>query len=56
MPAKSQTQRAYLQRRFGPDWMNRHHFDNKGRLPVRAQQDRPDSGRKRGRQRRRRTR
>jgi hypothetical protein len=33
MPAKSQAQRAYLANKFGPEWMRKHHFDNKGKLP-----------------------
>ena len=33
MPAKSQAQRGYLAHKFGPEWMKKHHFDNKGRLP-----------------------
>ncbi len=34
MPAKSQSQRAYLAMHFGDDWMKEHHFDNKGKLPA----------------------
>lgn len=33
MPARSQSQRAYLNARFGHDWVKRHHFGNKGKLP-----------------------
>jgi hypothetical protein len=33
MPAKSQAQRAYLNRKFGHAWVKRHHFANKGKLP-----------------------
>ena len=33
MPAKSQAERAYLNMRFGHDWVKKHHFDNKGKLP-----------------------
>ena len=33
MPAKSQAQRGYLAEHFGADWMKKHHFDNKGKLP-----------------------
>lgn len=33
MPAKSQAQRAYLNKKFGHDWVKRHGFDNKGKLP-----------------------
>ena len=36
MPAKSQSQRAYLEARFGHDWVVRHHFNNKGKLPKKA--------------------
>jgi hypothetical protein len=35
MPAVSQAQRGYLAHKFGPGWMRRHHFDNKGPLPAR---------------------
>jgi hypothetical protein len=34
MPAKSQAQRAYLAVHFGPGWMKKHHFANKGPLPA----------------------
>jgi len=33
MPARSQAQRAYLNMKFGHDWVKRHHFDNTGKLP-----------------------
>lgn len=33
MPAQSQAQRAYLNSKFGHDWVKKHHFDNKGKLP-----------------------
>lgn len=33
MPARSQAQRGFLAARFGPDWMRKHGFDNKGKLP-----------------------
>lgn len=36
MPAKSQAQRGYLAAKFGPEWMKKHHFDNKGKLPARV--------------------
>jgi len=36
MPAKSQKQRAYLNWKFGEEWVRRHHFDNKGKLPTRV--------------------
>ena len=34
MPAKSQAQRAYLNMKFGHEWVKRHHFDNRGVLPA----------------------
>ncbi len=36
MPSKSQAQRAYLNAKFGHDWVKAHHYDNKGDLPERA--------------------
>ena len=36
MPAKSQAQRGYLAHKFGPEWMKKHHYDNKGKLPYRV--------------------
>jgi hypothetical protein len=33
MPAESQAQRAYLNAKFGHDWVRQHHFDNAGKLP-----------------------
>ena len=33
MPAKSQAQRAYLNMEFGHNWVKKHGFDNKGKLP-----------------------
>lgn len=36
MPAKSQKQRAYLNWKFGHAWVKKHHFDNKGKLPMYA--------------------
>lgn len=36
MPAKSQKQRAFLNWKFGHDWVRAHHFGNKGKLPARA--------------------
>lgn len=33
MPAVSEAQRRYLYMKFGPAWVVRHHFNNKGRLP-----------------------
>ena len=34
MPAKSQAQRAYLNMKFGHDWVKKHGFDNTGPLPA----------------------
>lgn len=34
MPAVSQAQRAYLNRKFGHAWVKAHHFDNPGKLPA----------------------
>lgn len=34
MPAVSQAQRAYLNAKFGHDWVKAHGFDNKGKLPM----------------------
>ena len=34
MPAKSEAQRRYLYAKFGTDWVHRHHFANKGKLPA----------------------
>jgi hypothetical protein len=36
MPAVSQAQRAYLYMKFGPAWVKRHHFNNRGKLPRHA--------------------
>lgn len=36
MPSKSEAQRRYLAATFGIDWMRRHGFDNKGKLPARV--------------------
>jgi hypothetical protein len=36
MPARSQSQRAYLNWRFGHAWVKKHGFDNKGKLPAHA--------------------
>jgi hypothetical protein len=36
MPAESQAQRAYLNMKFGHDWVKQHHFDNTGKLPQRV--------------------
>lgn len=37
MPAVSQAQRGYLAHKFGPEWMKKHHYDNKGKLPAHVQ-------------------
>lgn len=42
MPARSQSQRNYLNWRFGHDWVKRHHFDNKGKLPDKVEKEIPD--------------
>lgn len=34
MPAKSQSQRAYIYATKGKAFAKAHHFDNKGKLPV----------------------
>lgn len=36
MPARSQKQRAYLNAKFGHDWVKAHHFDNRGKLPAKV--------------------
>ena len=36
MPARSQAQRAYLNAKFGHDWVKEHDFDNPGKLPKRS--------------------
>ncbi len=36
MPAVSQAQRELLNARFGHAWVKKHHFDNKGKLPMHA--------------------
>jgi len=36
MPAVSQKQRAYLYATKGAAWVNEHHFNNKGKLPMTA--------------------
>lgn len=33
MPAVSESQRRYLNMKFGHDWVKKHHYDNKGKLP-----------------------
>ena len=34
MPAVSQAQRALIYQKFGKKWAEKHHFDNKGKLPA----------------------
>jgi hypothetical protein len=34
MPAESQAQRSYLYATKGAAWVKAHHFDNKGKLPM----------------------
>ena len=36
MPAVSEAQRRLLFAKFGAAWVRRHHFNNKGRLPMYA--------------------
>jgi len=36
MPARSEAQRRYLNMRFGHDWVKKHGYDNKGKLPKHA--------------------
>lgn len=36
MPARSEAQRRYLNAKFGHDWVKKHDFDNKGKLPKRS--------------------
>lgn len=36
MPARSEAQRRLLFARFGEAWMRKHHFDNAGKLPAHA--------------------
>ncbi len=40
MPARSEAQRRYLNMKFGHEWVKKHHFDNKGKLPQRVKQKR----------------
>lgn len=40
MPAKSEKQRRFLNAKFGHAWVKRHHFGNKGKLPMRARKRR----------------
>lgn len=41
MPARSQAQRAFLNARFGHDWVKEHHFDNEGKLPEHVEKEIP---------------
>jgi hypothetical protein len=41
MPAKSQAQRALLNTKFGHEWVKKHHFDNKGKLPAHVAKKKP---------------
>jgi hypothetical protein len=34
MPVRSEAQRRYLNMKFGHAWVKRHHFDQKGKLPL----------------------
>jgi len=36
MPAKSEAQRRLLNAKFGHQWVKRHGFDNRGKLPARV--------------------
>lgn len=38
MPAVSEEQRRFLYATKGAAWVKRHHFDNKGKLPLRKRQ------------------
>lgn len=44
MPAKSEKQRRLLEWKFGNDWVKKHHFNNKGKLPERVKKKRKGSG------------
>jgi hypothetical protein len=46
MPAVSQAQRGYLAHKFGPEWMKKHHFDNKGKLPAHKRKAMEDKAKK----------
>lgn len=41
MPAVSQAQRGYLASHFGSEWLHKHHFDNKGKLPAHKHKKKP---------------
>ncbi len=49
MPAKSQKQRALLNKKFGHAWVKEHHFDNKGKLPKYVKPKGKKTVKKRGR-------
>ncbi len=49
MPAKSEAQRRKLAAKFGPAWMKKHHFDNKGPLPEHVEKSPPARKRKKKR-------
>lgn len=36
MPARSESQRRYLNAHFGHEWAKLHGFDNKGKLPKKV--------------------
>jgi hypothetical protein len=36
MPAKSEAQRKFLNARLGHEWVKKHGFDTKGKLPPRV--------------------
>lgn len=38
-PAKSEAQRKYLNSQFGHEWVKEHHFDNRGELPEKVEND-----------------
>ncbi len=46
MPAKSQAQRGYLNAHFGHQWVKKHHFDNKGKLPAHVGQKPANKGKR----------
>ncbi len=48
MPAKSQAQRGYLAHKFGPEWMKKHYFANKGPLPEHVRKQSAHPSRKKG--------
>ncbi len=46
MPARSEAQRRYLNMKFGHNWVKKHGYDNKGKLPKHAKRrdDKQDEG------------